>query len=153
MHWNYSMKSKPNICLKSCIQTDFKLVTPLTPLQWVDRGRDQRYRGEQNQSSIHLTGEIRWFVLALWEKPANMHLKILARHLHPTTYPSDRAEVIAGSSTQPGESVQLLTPRIALNHYGQKQRSTHHCHTRMHWMQNSGLYWKTQTWSLSLYNN
>ena len=142
-----------NICLKGCIQSYLTLFTPLTRLQWVNRGRDQRHRGKENQSSIHLTGGIRWFVLALWEKLANMHLKVLARHLHPMADPGHRAGVTTGSSTQPGESVQLLTPRNTLNHYGKKQRRSHHCHTRMHRMQNSNCCWKTQSWSLSLYNN
>ena len=44
--------------------------------------------------------------------------------------PGHRAGVTTGSSTQPGESVQLLTPRNTLNYYGQKQRRSHHCHTR-----------------------
>ena len=141
------------ICLKVCIQSYLTLFTPLTRLQWVNRGRDQRHRREENRSSIHLTGGIRWFVLAVWENPANMHLKVLARHLHPMADPGHRAGVTTGSSTQPGESVQLLTPRNTLNYYGQKQRCSHHCHTRMHWMQNSNCCWKTQSWSLSLYNN
>ena len=64
-----------NICLKGCIQSYLTLFTPLTRLQWGNRGRDQRHRGKENQSSIHLTGGIRWFVLALWENPANMHLR------------------------------------------------------------------------------
>ena len=50
--------------------------------------------------------------------------------------------VTTGSSTQPGESVQLLTPRNTLNYYGQKQRRSHHCYTRMHRMQNSNCCWK-----------
>ena len=33
--------------------------------------------------------------------------------------PGHRAGVTTGSSTQPGESVQLLTPRNTLNYYGQ----------------------------------
>ena len=96
----------------------------------------------KNQSSIHLTGGIRWFVLALWENPANMHLKVLARHLHPMTYPGHRTGVTTGSSTQPGESVQLLTPRNGMNHCGQKQRRSHRCHTGMHRMQISDCCWK-----------
>ena len=153
MDLSYSKTSTRNIYLKGCIQAQFKLVTPLTPPQWVDGGRDQRHRGEENQLSVHLTDEIRQFVLALWEKPANMHLKVLARHLHPMADPGHRAGVTTGSSTQPGESVQLLTPRNTLNYYGQKQRRSHHCYTRMHRMQNSNCCWKTQSWSLSLYNN
>ena len=43
--------------------------------------------------------------------------------------PGHRAGVTTGSSTQPGESVQLLTPRNALNYYGQKQRRSHHLHS------------------------
>ena len=142
-----------NIYLKGCIQSYLTLFTPLTRLQWVNRGRDQRHRREENQSSIHLTGGIRWFVLALWENPANMHLKVLARHLHPMTYPGHRTGVTTGSSTQPGESVQLLTPRNGMNHCGQKQRRSHRCHTGMHRMQISDCCWKTQPWSLALYNN
>ena len=141
------------ICLKVCIQSYLTLFTPLTRLQWVNRGRDQRHRREENQSSIHLTGWIRWFVLAAWEKQATMYLKVLARHLHPMTNPGHRTGVTTGSSTQPGESVQLLTPRNTLNYYGQKQRRSHHCYARMHRMQNSNCWWKTQSWSLSLYNN
>ena len=82
-----------------------------------------------------------------------MHLKVLARHLHPMADPGHRAGVTTGSSTQPGESVQLLTTRNALNHYGEKQRRSNRCHTRMHRMQNSDCCWKTNPWSLSLYNN
>ena len=82
-----------------------------------------------------------------------MHLKVLARHLHPMTNPGHRTGVTTGSSTQPGGSVQLLAPRNGMNHYGQKQRRSHRCHTRMHRMQNSYRCWKTQPWSLSLYNN
>ena len=36
-----------NICLKDCIQSYLTLFTPLTRLQWVNRGRDQRHRVEQ----------------------------------------------------------------------------------------------------------
>ena len=104
-----------NTCLKGCIQSYLTLFTPLTRLQWVNRGRDQRHRREENQSSIHLTGGIRWFVLAVWENPANMHLKVLARHLHQMTYPRHRTGVTTGSSTELGESVQLLSPRNGMN--------------------------------------
>ena len=72
-----------NICLKVCIQSQFKLVTPMTPIQWIDRWRDQRHRRKENQQSIHLTDEIIYFVLAIWEKLANVHLNVLSRHLHP----------------------------------------------------------------------
>ena len=58
-----------------------------------------------------------------------MHLKVLARHLHPMADPGHRAGVTTGSSTQPGESVQLLTPRNTLNYYGQKQRRSHLSHS------------------------
>ena len=47
MDWSLSKKSTRNICLKGCIQAQFKLVIPLTPPQWVDRGRDQRHRGKK----------------------------------------------------------------------------------------------------------
>ena len=100
-----------------------------------EQGARPKAQRKENQSSIHLTGEIRWFVLAQWENPANMHLKVLARHLHPMTYPGHRTGVTTGSSTQPGESVQLLTPRNGMNHCGQKQRRSHRCHTGMHQMQ------------------
>ena len=77
------------------------------------QGERPRHSVGKNQSSIHLTGEIRWFVLALRENAANMHSKVLARHLHPMAYPGHHAGVTTGSSSQPGESVQLLTPRNA----------------------------------------
>ena len=66
-----------------------------------------------------------------------MEEKVLARHLHPMAYPGHHAGVTTDSSAQIEESVRLLIPRIALNYYGQKQRRTHRCHTRMHRMQNS----------------
>ena len=131
----------PNICLRGCIKAISRWSHHLL-LNNELTGGNQRHRGEENQSSIHLIGEIRWFVLALWENPANMSLKVLSRHLHPMAYPGHRAGVTTGSSTQPGESVQLLTPRNTLNYYDQKQMRSHHCHTRMHRMQNSNCCWK-----------
>ena len=129
MDWNYSEKFTRNIGLKGFIQIHFTWVTTLTPLQWVDRGRDQGRRGEENQSSIHLMAENRCFVLALWGKPVNMELKVLTRHLHPMAYPGHHAGVTTDSSAQTEESVRLLIPRIALNYDGQKQRRTNRCHT------------------------
>ena len=153
MDWNYSEIFTRNIGLKGFIQIHFTRVTTLTPLQLVDRGRDQGRRGEENQSSIHLMSENRCFVLALWGKPVNMEMKVLTRHLHPMAYPGHHAGVTTDSSAQTEESVRLLIPRIALNYYGQKQRRTNRCHTRMHRMQNSDRCWKMQAWGISLYNN
>ena len=153
MDWNYSEIFTRNIGLKGFIQIHFTRVTTLTPLQWVDRGRDQGRRGEENQSSIHLMSENRCFVLALWGKPVNMEMKVLTRHLHPMAYPGHHAGVTTDSSAQTEESVRLLIPRIALNYYGQKQRRTNRCHTRMHRMQNSDRCWKMQAWGISIYNN
>ena len=142
-----------NTCLKEGIHSHHRLVTVLTPRQSEDRESDQRYKWGENQSSLHLTAENRWFVLTLWGNPVNMHSKVLARHLHQMTYPGHRAGVTTDSSTQLEESVQLLITRNAMNHYGKKQRRSHRCHTRMHRMQNGDRCWKTQPWSLSLYNN
>ena len=152
----WSKASQKNPCLTSAWRVVYKAISRWSHHLLLNNeltGGDQRHRGEENQSSIHLTGEIRWFVLALWENPANMCLKVLSRHLHPMAYPGHRAGVTAGSSTQPGESDQLLTPRNALNHYGEKQRRSNRCHTRMHRVQNSDCCWKTHPWSLSVYNN
>ena len=142
MDWNYSVKFTRNICLKDFIQSHFTLVTTLTPLKWLDRARDQGHRGEENQSSIHLMAEDRWFVLALWENQSEWNGGVLARHLHPMAYPGHRAGVTTDSSNQLEESVQLLITRNAMNHYGKKQRRSHRCHTRMHRMQNSDRCWK-----------